>query len=157
MNRRRFLLGTASLALAPLAARLERILPAPDPSSTFGQGWDYTAQEGEAACIVGMEIHDMPAEGLIPYSAHWSTGERTLGYAKPYMWAGDQNPIRYVSHAGDDRNDGTTPRTAWRTLDHATETAPAGADVIVAPGTYSPGKVARNSPIQFHGMWAARA
>jgi hypothetical protein len=42
----------------------------------------------------------------------------------------------YVSTAGDDRNEGLAPETAWRTLSHAARTAPYGSTVHVAPGNY---------------------
>jgi hypothetical protein len=50
-------------------------------------------------------------------------------------------PARYVDAAsGDDANDGTAPGTAWRTLQHAVNTAPAGSMVLAAPGIYDEGR-----------------
>jgi len=47
---------------------------------------------------------------------------------------------RYVDASeGDDANDGTSPATAWRTLQYAVDTAPVGGMVLAAPGTYAEG------------------
>lgn len=47
----------------------------------------------------------------------------------------------YVDVAnGNDADTGSSPATAWRTLSHASQTAPSGSstNIHVAPGTYSP-------------------
>lgn len=43
----------------------------------------------------------------------------------------------YVSTSGSDGNNGLTSGTAFRTIQHALNTAPAGSTVIVLPGTYT--------------------
>ncbi|HTZ70222.1 MAG TPA: hypothetical protein VMB71_06180 [Acetobacteraceae bacterium] len=60
-------------------------------------------------------------------------------FSKPY-YACSTN--FYVSPTGNDQSSGTTPTTAWKTLQHANNALPsggkaAGACVNVAPGTYS--------------------
>lgn len=42
----------------------------------------------------------------------------------------------YVRRQGDDQNDGTTPKTAFRTVDRAAQVMNHGDDVIIGPGTY---------------------
>jgi len=49
-------------------------------------------------------------------------------------------PARYAdAEAGSDTNDGTAPATAWRTLQYAADSAPAGSMVLAAPGFYDKG------------------
>ena len=49
----------------------------------------------------------------------------------------DAQTNRYVSTTGNDSNDGTTPSTAWATINHANSVVVAGNTVHVAPGTYT--------------------
>lgn len=54
----------------------------------------------------------------------------------------EPGPVFHVSAAGgDDMNDGTTPETAWATLCHAVEAAPAGSTLRVAAGQYASAEV----------------
>jgi hypothetical protein len=54
----------------------------------------------------------------------------------------EPGPVFHVSAAtGDDANDGTTPETAWRTLCHAVDAAPAGGTLRVAEGKYASAEV----------------
>ncbi|MDP6355039.1 MAG: right-handed parallel beta-helix repeat-containing protein, partial [Planctomycetota bacterium] len=63
----------------------------------------------------------------------------------------------YVSLTGDDKNNGKTEETAWRTFTHATEQAKAGDTVYIKAGDYGPERITvRNSgtkdkPIVFQG------
>ena len=66
----------------------------------------------------------------------------TLTVTQPggYVVAAVFYPVRYVNaSAGSDANNGTTPGTAWRTLQFAATNAAAGAMVLAAPGVYSEG------------------
>ena len=47
--------------------------------------------------------------------------------------------VRYVNPEGSDSADGTTPATAWRTLQYAVNTAPSDSMVLAASGTYAEG------------------
>jgi len=54
----------------------------------------------------------------------------------------EPGPAFHVSaETGDDANDGTTPETAWRTLCHAVDAAPAGSTLRVAEGQYASAEV----------------
>jgi hypothetical protein len=66
----------------------------------------------------------------------------TLAVTQPggYAVAAVFYPARYVDAAnGSDANDGTTPATAWRTLQYAVATAPLNSMVLAAPGAYGEG------------------
>jgi hypothetical protein len=54
----------------------------------------------------------------------------------------EPGPVFHVSaETGDDANAGTTPETAWRTLCHAVDAAPAGSTLRVAEGQYPSAEV----------------
>ncbi|WAS96729.1 putative metal-binding motif-containing protein [Nannocystis punicea] len=54
----------------------------------------------------------------------------------------EPGPVFHLSAAtGDDANDGTTPETAWQTLCHAVDAAPAGSTLRVAEGKYASAEV----------------
>ncbi len=54
----------------------------------------------------------------------------------------EPGPVRHVSATtGDDAGDGLTPETAWATLCHAVDAAPAGSTVRVAAGQYASASV----------------
>ncbi len=66
----------------------------------------------------------------------------TLTVTRPgtYVVAAVFYPARYVDAAGgSDAADGTTPGTAWRTLQFAVTNAASGTLVLAAPGTYDQG------------------
>ena len=55
----------------------------------------------------------------------------------PALTAAEAQSTRYVDAArGDDTNDGATAATAWRTLQHAADSAPEGATVHMRAGMY---------------------
>ena len=56
-----------------------------------------------------------------------------------YIVTAEFRPARYVDPAGSDADNGTSPATAWRTLQHAATTAPSGSLILAAPGTYNKG------------------
>jgi len=67
----------------------------------------------------------------------------TLHVTQPggYLVQGVFLEVRYAdAAAGDDSNDGLSPETAWRTLQHAVDNAPAGGMVLAAPGVYAEGQ-----------------
>ena len=67
----------------------------------------------------------------------------TLNLTRPggYAVQGDFLAVSYVdAAAGDDGNDGASPATAWRTLQHAVDTVPLGGMVLAAPGVYAEGR-----------------
>lgn len=45
--------------------------------------------------------------------------------------------VRYVSTTGSDSNDGLTPQTPWRTIQHAYDSVVFGTTIYAAPGTYA--------------------
>lgn len=61
--------------------------------------------------------------------------------------ANSLSPTHFVSEQGNDANEGTSPNSAWKTLEKAFTSAPAGAIVRVAPGSYAPPSTNRTTPI----------
>ncbi|HEX5166494.1 MAG TPA: DUF1565 domain-containing protein, partial [Thermomicrobiales bacterium] len=61
--------------------------------------------------------------------------------------ASQLKPTQFVSSQGNDANNGTSPSSAWKTLEKAFNSAPAGAVVSVAPGSYAPPTTNRTLPI----------
>ncbi|TAK36839.1 MAG: DUF1565 domain-containing protein, partial [Chloroflexota bacterium] len=56
-------------------------------------------------------------------------------------------PSHYVRTTGDDKNDGTSEATAWRTIKKAMTSAPSGAVVQVGPGFYAATGTTRTTPL----------
>ena len=100
-------------------------------------------------------LHTVSLLGLDPDTTyHFRVGfrdfsaaaEEKVGGKDPIRWsedftlktsAKDPEPrMLHVALSGDDRNDGLTPQTAWRTLLKAAREARAGDTVTIAPGRY---------------------
>jgi hypothetical protein len=162
MNRRQFLQSLAAVAVTPLALRLEHLLPEPDASGTFGVDWEHQLGDGEMAHIEGMRLdmnrQDWPKYNFIHGEVPWGDlNGKSLTNGRGIPWIQQDAPQRFVSHAGSDASDGLSEKTAWRTLEHAAKHAPAGADVFVAPGIYTPFDTIRTTDIRFHGVWCDKA
>ena len=66
---------------------------------------------------------------LTPVFAEYGAGEMTT-----------PGKTFYLSLTGDDKNDGATPQTPWRTLEHAVKHLDAGVTLEIAEGVYQTGK-----------------
>lgn len=64
-------------------------------------------------------------------------------------------PTHYVRADGSDTNSGTSPTSAWRTLEKALVSAPAGAVVQVGPGRYERARSARALPLTVVAQYPA--
>ncbi|TAK36145.1 MAG: hypothetical protein EPO21_03635, partial [Chloroflexota bacterium] len=69
--------------------------------------------------------------------------------------AGDLAPSYYVRSSGSDSNPGTSPTTAWRSVDKALRTAPPGAVVQVGPGFYTASRATRTTPLTLLAQYPA--
>jgi hypothetical protein len=69
--------------------------------------------------------------------------------------AGSLTPTRFVRTDGKGTADGTTERTAWRTLEQAIRDAPSGAVVSLGPGYYPRPTSARTIPITLLAQFPA--
>ncbi|HEY3080352.1 MAG TPA: hypothetical protein VGM69_10635 [Chloroflexota bacterium] len=75
------------------------------------------------------------------------TSARATTRAEDIAPASALAPTRFVSAAGDDKADGASEASAWRTLEQAVRAAPAGAVVRVGPGYYAAPATPRKDPL----------
>ncbi len=76
-------------------------------------------------------------------------------HAEDILPAERLRPTHYVSATGDDEASGTSPETAWRTLQQAMEDAPTRAVVQVGPGFYAPPTSERQEPLTLLAQYPA--
>jgi len=102
-----------------------------DPEYTDPDNGDYTLGEGSGAVDIGMDASSftlVDLEGTTrPLDAGWDLG----------AYEGEGRPVYFVSTYGSDGNDGLTPQTPFRTVQHAiTLCDEPSSTVYVAPGVY---------------------
>lgn len=69
--------------------------------------------------------------------------------------ASSLTPTYYLSPNGNDKNAGTSPTTAWQTVQKAFTSAPSGAVVRLAPGSYGIPTATRTTPITLMAQYPA--
>lgn len=102
---------------------------------------DNGAMCGPGSCSGGggpcVELPIPPPQPLVSGCAQQFPPAQSLPCPIP-----EPGPVRHLSATtGDDAGDGLTPETAWATLCHAVDAAPAGSTVRVAAGQYASASV----------------
>lgn len=123
---------------------------------TQGQGVQGTIQDGpQGAILNGTNITWWKVAFADPPSG-WTGEDNLVPHAAPAPTPTPAAATHYVSPTGNDSNAGTSPNQSWKTLGKAIASAPLGATVSIAAGTYAESPnfnrgASAASPITFRG------